>query len=171
MLKVLNALVAMSEQLAEKVNEELTEGTSEKTKEISFDEVFRVTVLKSLPSGEIRIESGADGVYIVFDADCLDALPICKAACCGHPGTYIKPEELPLLNEIAEEIKKTIVVEHNGRLLMRRESDGLCACLDRKTRTCNIYEDRPHVCRAFHCSRGIARGFKLYGASRQQEYQ
>jgi hypothetical protein len=51
-------------------------------------------VLRKVPSGEIAIETGGDGVFLRFDCDCLDALPYCKAACCGLSGIEVTAEEL-----------------------------------------------------------------------------
>lgn len=133
----------------------------------------RITVIKELPSGEIRFEVGADGVYLVFDADCLDALPYCKAHCCAHPGTIVWRDELPQLDEIAEKLQKQIVVYNKPRerLEMKRDCDGFCSCLDREKKMCEIYENRPRTCRDFHCSRGIARGWRLTGVARQKEHE
>ncbi|MFB2894147.1 hypothetical protein ACE1CI_14650 [Aerosakkonemataceae cyanobacterium BLCC-F50] len=38
----------------------------------------RKTLVASVPSGEIRTEVGADGIFMVFDCDCDDALPYCS---------------------------------------------------------------------------------------------
>lgn len=116
----------------------------------------RVTVLAKVPSGEIRIERGADGAYLLFDADCLDALPYCKAQCCALRGTIVSEEEVERANLQAEWDHRT------QELVIRRDSDGYCTHLDRKNTTCSVYENRPNVCRAFHCTRGSdVRGFKL----------
>ena len=36
-----------------------------------------------------------------------------------------------------------------GELVMNKRDDGSCAALNLKTRECDIYEDRPSVCREF----------------------
>lgn len=118
----------------------------------------RVTPLVTLPSGEIRLEMGADGLYLLFDADCLDCLPYCKAQCCSLHGITITEEEW-------EDFNGRIPTEPNERLQsyeMRRDADGFCACLHRETRRCGIYEERPQTCRTYHCTRGAyQRGWKL----------
>lgn len=121
--------------------------------------VERVTLLKELPSGNIRLESGADGLYLLFDADCVDCLPFCKAHCCSLNGILLTQEE-------AEEfIASEIPIEWHPDLHdheMRRDADGFCACLDRQTRRCSIYEHRPLTCKQFHCTKGaLQRGFKI----------
>jgi hypothetical protein len=118
----------------------------------------RVTVIREVPSGEIRSEVGADGLHILFDCDCLDALPFCKSTCCAMPGTVVTPEEYERLSEI----NPKLVIQNplDGDYEMRRESDGYCAALNRETGLCSIYEERPNVCRRFHCSRGLQRGWR-----------
>lgn len=130
--------------------------------------IDRVTTLVTLPSGEIRLEVGADGLYLLFDADCLDALPYCKAQCCALHGILISEEE-------HEGFNGRVPTEANERLQsyeMRRDADGFCSCLNRDTRRCNIYEERPGTCREFHCTRGAyQRGWKLpNGVHRLREF-
>lgn len=132
--------------------------SEKKETSLSVDKIDRVTTLVTLPSGEIRLESGADGLYILFDADCLDALPYCKGQCCSLTGILISPDE-------AESFAPKYPIEFNDRFNsyeMRRDSDGACACQDRQTRQCSIYEERPRTCQQFHCTRGAyQRGFRL----------
>lgn len=122
--------------------------------------IARKTTLVTLSSGEIRTEAGADGLYLLFDCDCTDALPYCKAHCCGIKGTVVQFEELPEL------LGMTILNDVHDRYEMKRECDGLCCALDRDTRLCTVYDKRPYTCRDFHCSRGLQRGWKLNGISR-----
>ena len=35
--------------------------------------------------------------------------------------------------------------------LLRRETDGLCSHLDRKTQACDVYQNRPAACRTYDC--------------------
>ena len=87
------------------------------------------------------------------------------------PGTVVHPSEIPALNKLAEQLEKTIVVQQpNGSFVMKRDIDGWCTCLDRETRLCTIYNDRPSVCRKFHCSQGVSRG-NLLIHQRQKEFQ
>lgn len=121
----------------------------------AYPEIPRKAILKNTPTGEISIEQGADGIFLRFDCDCIDALPVCQAQCCALPGTIVLPEELD----------KNYPVEFDDTgnvFVLERNSDGFCTCLDRKSRMCMIYEDRPHVCRQFHCTKGASqRGWKI----------
>ncbi|MFB2880873.1 YkgJ family cysteine cluster protein [Floridanema aerugineum] len=140
-----------------------------------FPEIDRTTIIKEFPSGQIRLEAGSDGLFLVFDLDCLDALPYCKAHCCGHIGTVVLDEEVDDLNSLSQILEKRLLTYNHyidkNRYEMKRDCDGLCAALDRKTRTCEIYENRPRTCRVFHCSRGLNRGFRLMSVSRQKELE
>lgn len=107
-------------------------------------------------TGEIRLDLGADGVYLQFDCDCLDALPYCKAQCCALVGTTVDFEELQQFRYPVEFDSRV-----NG-FILRRDADGYCTCLDRRSRRCGIYEARPNTCQNFHCTRGPdMRGWKL----------
>lgn len=121
-----------------------------------FPAVPRKQLIAKVPSGEIRIELGADGAYLMFDCDCLHALPYCKAQCCALKGTTVDPDEY---NEGKYEAEWADDLEV---MVMKRDADGFCYALNRCTRTCEIYEDRPRTCQDFHCTRGAnQRGWKL----------
>lgn len=124
-----------------------------------YPEIPRVTVLVELPDGNIRIEWGADGTWLLFDAPCLQALPYCKAQCCALRGTVVFPDEME---------KNAYEAYWNGEeggLVLKRDADGACTYLDRPTRLCQIYEERPRTCQDFHCTRDAqARGWKLPNA-------
>lgn len=121
-----------------------------------YPEVPRRTVLKEVPSGEIAVEQGADGIFLRFDCDCIDALSICQAQCCALPGTIVFPNEL-------QKVEYPVAFDDsNETFVLERSSDSFCVCLDRKTRMCQIYQDRPNVCRDFHCTKGASqRGWKI----------
>ena len=122
--------------------------------------ISRRNVLKQFQDGgEIATEIGADGVYLRFDCACLDALPFCQAQCCALRGTLVFEEEI----KNNPELKNFVVADQEfTAYLMARDSDGFCTCLDRSTRKCSIYEQRPDVCRQFHCTLGPhSRGWKL----------
>lgn len=119
----------------------------------------QISVLKEFFSpegektGEIRTELGADGFYIQFDCECKDALPYCQAQCCALIGTYVNFEELDAL-------AYPVASDGHG-YVMKRAADGFCVCLDRQTRLCKIYDQRPQTCKSFHCTRGAdQRGWK-----------
>lgn len=132
-----------------------------------------ITVIAQFENGgEVRIEDGSDGTWYVFDCDCLDALPFCRAQCCALLGTTIFEEDIDLFKEkLGEEITNRII-DFDPRFdeyVMKRFSDGRCSCLDRETKQCQIYDNRPTTCRKFHCSRGAEmRGWKLANAVNRQ---
>lgn len=125
-------------------------------------DVPRKSVLVSVPSGEISIEQGADGAWLRFDCDCTDALPYCFAQCCALRGTLVYEEEAEKKG-IPESILE--IDEAIDEYVMKRDSDGFCTCLDRRTRLCEIHNRKPNTCANFHCTRGAhMRGWKLSNA-------
>ena len=120
------------------------------------------TILKQVPSGQIALETGGDGVYLRFDCDCHDALPYCRAVCCSLHGIDVTEDEKKTLLEIEGPPGPPIVSFSDEGPTMARRSDGYCRCNDEQTNLCSIYEDRPATCREFHCSRGDGmRGWRL----------
>ena len=129
-----------------------------------YPTIPRKHILKEVPSGQISIEQGADGIYLRFDCDCLDALPICQAQCCGLPGTIVLPEEVETIEDFLLDWD-----DDNKAFVLQRDSDGFCSCLDRRTRMCGIYNNRPQTCKIFHCTRGASqRGWKIPNAVYRQ---
>jgi Fe-S-cluster containining protein len=118
----------------------------------------RQSVLVEVPSGEIRTEIGADGLHLVFDCHCLDAQKYCKSNCCAMPGTVITEEEFQRIGAINPSFVMQNPMDNDFE--MQRGSDGWCNALDRETGNCTIYEERPNVCRVFHCSQNVQRGWK-----------
>lgn len=140
---------------------------SEQTIEINQVPIIdRKYILKKVPSGEVRLELGADGTYLMFDCDCLDALPMCHSQCCALKGTEIhSPEEEERLDKYLE------WDDVHGMIVMIRDADGFCTALDRPTSRCSIYDDRPQTCRSFHCTRGARmRGWKLPNSLATQSF-
>lgn len=132
-------------------------------------------VIKELPSGEILLDIGADGTYIRFDCDCLDALPYCKAACCSLPGIRVNQVNAGDLNAkeplLENNINTDLVVWDGSSFVMKRDPCGSCCMLNKGSRHCRIYEDRPETCRVFHCTRGDGmRGWRLE-LERQKEFR
>jgi hypothetical protein len=130
-----------------------------------FPSIPRKLTIAEVPSGEIRIESGADGAYLLFDCDCKDALPYCRAQCCSLIGCKVRDEEAEALTEKGLECEW----DDNHGIVLKRDADGFCTHLDRDTRTCSVYQDRPLTCREFHCTRGAdVRGWKLGNSVHRQ---
>lgn len=125
--------------------------------------IARKQVLAKTPTGEVRLELGADGLWLLFDGPCLEMLPYCQAQCCALRGTAVRNDEEERLDAYLE------WDDIHGYPVMRREADGFCQCLNRESRKCSIYEDRPDTCRKFHCTQGAhQRGWKLPNAVQRQ---
>jgi hypothetical protein len=119
------------------------------------------SVLKEVPSGEIALEVGGDGIYLRFDCDCMDALPFCNAACCNLSGIDVDEDETEDLEQFGTAALPVVVKTEDGYEMARR-SDGYCRCNGEKDRLCTIYNERPQTCRDFHCTRGPdMRGWRL----------
>jgi Fe-S-cluster containining protein len=74
--------------------------------------------------------------------NCEERLPICKAVCCRLSFS---------LN--ASEVESGTVKWDLGRPYhIRQEQDGYCTHLSRAGQGCNIYHDRPRVCRRYSCA-------------------
>jgi hypothetical protein len=124
----------------------------------------RVVILK-VPSGEIAMETGAEGTYLRFDCDCEHAIPYCKAMCCSLATIQVEEDEIEALEKARKKAGFQLpIIQGNsdGNQEMIRDSDNWCRCLDRTTRACKVYEGRPRTCSDFHCTRGEdARGWLL----------
>jgi Fe-S-cluster containining protein len=74
--------------------------------------------------------------------DCAARMHVCKAVCCRL--------KFPLS---AAEVETGLVKWDIGHpYLIRHESDGYCAHLDRDSHACGVYEHRPTVCRTYTCA-------------------
>lgn len=73
--------------------------------------------------------------------DCEDRIPLCGAACC----------KLPLALS-TEDVREGVLTWDTGRpYLMARGADHHCVHLDRQTRRCGVYGQRPIPCRGYDC--------------------
>lgn len=145
--------------IVEKHKDEDIENEEEKIKKVFSSRKPTRYVLQTVPSGEIALELGADGIWLRFDCDCVDALPACQAQCCALIGTLVRPEELESGQIKENEVSYDAEMQAH---VMARQSDGFCKCLDRSTRSCDIYDRRPLTCKDFHCTRGAnQRGHKI----------
>ena len=64
----------------------------------------------------------------------------CQAACCQLEVMLITDTGVP---------ERYINRDQWGGETMKQLDDGWCICVDRDTRLCTIYENRPWVCRIF----------------------
>lgn len=66
----------------------------------------------------------------------------CRALCCRL--------EVRLIDEADEEIPIHLTEQvDNLYYVMKREEDGWCVALNRKTMLCTIYDKRPFICRDY----------------------
>lgn len=109
----------------------------------------RRTTLISLKTG--LIESVTDGVLtrLEFNCDCIDAVSVCRAACCRTKTGYsveLEPEEFGRFLSTPHPTRPGIEI-------LQKKVDGLsCIYLDDRTSLCTIHERRPQMCRRWHCS-------------------
>jgi len=90
----------------------------------------------------IRVEKPDEAEREPAKVDCAARLHICQAACC-------KLDFALSTSEIeAGQVKWDL-----GRpYFIRREADGHCTHINRTTKVCSLYSDRPSVCRAYSCA-------------------
>lgn len=69
----------------------------------------------------------------------------CKAECCGC--IPISDVTLNRFDNLKQENGETIRVTEKESVIVTM--DGLCTFLDRKTRQCMIYNDRPEICQKY----------------------
>lgn len=73
--------------------------------------------------------------------DCETRLRLCGAACC----------KLPLALS-TEDVREGVLTWDTGRpYVMARDADHYCVHLDRQTRRCGVYGQRPIPCRGYDC--------------------
>ncbi|MEU6155120.1 YkgJ family cysteine cluster protein [Actinosynnema sp. NPDC047251] len=102
----------------------------------------------------LRADSDADNVVQLADEsdkyaldterveiDCADRLPLCHAACCRL--------RFALSRQDVEE--GTVQWEIARPYLNRRREDGYCVHSAPDTRSCQVYDQRPGVCRRYDC--------------------
>ncbi len=81
----------------------------------------------------------AEGVNV--DIDCAKRIPLCKASCCKL-SFYLSAEDVT--EGIAD-------YDHNKPYHIKTDEKHHCAHLNKETRTCDIHEHRPGVCRLYDC--------------------
>jgi Fe-S-cluster containining protein len=80
-------------------------------------------------------------VAAVEPVDCASRMPVCHAVCCRLDFALSVPE-----------IEAGAVRWDLGRpYFIRHEADGVCTHNDRRAGGCEVYEDRPAVCRRYNC--------------------
>jgi Fe-S-cluster containining protein len=89
----------------------------------------------------IRVDEENDSLQAV-KVNCEEYLPICKAVCCrlGFALTTKEIESGLLKWELGKPYQN------------RRKTDGYCYHIVNDNKCCNIYTERPSVCRKYNCS-------------------
>jgi Putative zinc- or iron-chelating domain len=86
-------------------------------------------------------EKETGGRSLNVEIDCENRLHLCQAACC----------RLRFALTVRDVEKGNVKWNLGQPYMIRQGSDGYCHHLDRESRHCGIYEDRPFVCRAYDC--------------------
>ncbi|HEX8140079.1 MAG TPA: YkgJ family cysteine cluster protein [Pyrinomonadaceae bacterium] len=75
--------------------------------------------------------------------DCENRLHLCRGACC----------RLKFALAVQDLEEGTVKWDLGRPYMIRHDGDGYCHHLDREAKCCQIYEQRPVVCRAYDCSK------------------
>ncbi len=114
--------------------------------------------IKDLPSGTIDIVQVGAVSLLQFNASCKDALPYCKGMCCGSRYAYnviLEPEEVAAYASVKVKDQDVLAFD---------PADMRCIYQDKEGHHCKIYEDRPSMCRQWHCSpEGKGEGINFRG--------
>ena len=75
------------------------------------------------------------------EVDCENRIHLCQAACCKLPLALSR-----------EDVREGVVQWELGQpYLIAHGTDGYCVHMDRETRGCTVYEQRPIPCRGYDC--------------------
>jgi Fe-S-cluster containining protein len=88
-----------------------------------------------------REEKETGGGSPKVEIDCEKRIPLCHAACC----------RLRFALTVRDVEKGNVRWNLGQPYMIRQSADGYCHHIDRESRRCGIYEDRPFVCRAYDC--------------------
>jgi Fe-S-cluster containining protein len=102
-------------------------------------------VRKSLPWPAVAIRVDPVAETAPEPVDCAARLPVCQAVCCRLKFALSQ-----------EEVERGQVKWDIGHpYVIRQDSDGYCCHNDGPSRSCSIYDDRPHLCRSYSCRRDV----------------
>ena len=83
----------------------------------------------------------------------------CPAYCCSYPAIEVSRADIARLarhfdvsEAVAEERYTKLEREEKVRILRHQEDEhftSVCMFLDRASRSCSVYEARPHTCRGY----------------------
>jgi hypothetical protein len=92
----------------------------------------------------LTLTTEADEAKPDLTLDCDARYHACQAACCKLYRVVLTE---------GEERDGDLLWDLSSPYALPRGPDGRCANLDPDTLKCNVWQNRPHVCRRYHCSR------------------
>jgi Fe-S-cluster containining protein len=96
------------------------------------------------PAPKVRLRQWVDKYKVPnADIDCAARLHLCKARCCSF--TFELSDQDLDEGVVRWELDQPYLIRHN--------TDGTCAHLQRDTLGCGVYLQRPAACRSFDCRR------------------
>lgn len=115
------------------------------------------TVLEQRKSGPIAIVWNGVFASVQFNCNCMDAVHLCHGMCCRRRAGYTVELEPNEYGKYESEVHPTRPFTN----ILATKKDGMaCFYLDEEKGLCTIYERRPKMCRAWHCSPEGQRGDK-----------
>jgi Fe-S-cluster containining protein len=79
--------------------------------------------------------------HLSAEVDCASKIHLCRAACCRLPLALSR-----------EDVREGVMQWDPGQpYMIARGEDGFCVHMDRETRGCTVYEQRPIPCRGNDC--------------------
>ena len=107
-------------------------------------------ILQAVPSGTIEVVLVDHQPHLQFNCACLDALPICHAACCRSRPRFnvrLTPDEAARLESVTADTTE-------GPAEVLNFHDGACGYLTPASR-CQVHDQgKPMNCQTYHCSPG-----------------
>ena len=84
------------------------------------------------------------------DGCCQERAPLLSADMPSLAGLLTETTSWPV-HEVIEHFGLLVVDDGVSDVMLRRDTDGVCASLDRNTSCCKIWSHRPFVCRSHFC--------------------
>jgi Fe-S-cluster containining protein len=107
------------------------------------------SLLTERKTGPIAIVWNGTFASVQFNGNCLDMLEFCHGMCCRRRSGYTVELE-------ASERGRYFSEPHPTRpfveILATKKNGETCVYQDEETGKCTIHEDRPKMCRQWHCS-------------------
>lgn len=108
----------------------------------------KLTTIAKVASGTVDLVWNGVFASVQFNADCTDVLHLCHGMCCTRrAGFVVELEE----NEKGGRYFSVPHPTRPGVEILRSKNDG-SRCIYQDDAKCTIYQDRPKMCRQWHCS-------------------